>query len=430
MSTPAAPAAAPAATDAPPANPNIHLPDGVKVDASHSADAFFPDGRTPDSAPPPKPDPANPGAAAAAPPAKADPKAPVSAVASKLLKKELVAAPKPDAAPVENPEDKLALDDKAHAHTRTTFDKLKGITKGLRDQVIAREEEAKKLKGQLEALPKITGDTSPEEVIRLRQEHKAFSERLMLLDLKNHPDFQRQYLLPKSEALGAAGELLKAANITVDVAQLVNLPRAEFGKAVSDAAAKLPTFDQIDFAENMRKAYALSQGEREAMGKAEGTLQSIRQQNQQRNVTTFNRVWGKVSAQTGEHLVKLDIPDGAAADEKTAIESYNAAIGSLQENAQRIATGQLGEEEIAAAAIKAAAYDLHTGHVMPRLLADYEKLAAYANELHGELQALRGRNPNRDQVHGGDPGNGPKPEEMSHGEAADHFYSRQGQTGR
>ncbi len=405
---PAATPPAPSITDHRGASRNSNvLPEGVKVDHSHSADAFF-EAHQAANAPVPIVA-ANPSAApviptpiAQAPVAASPEPTPVPAkgsLAEKLAAKSKPAAPVAPVVPVtgaKNPEDEITLASSYSAPAHESFSKIKTITVGLRDQLNAAREEARQLKEQVAAAKSSVVVPDTAEIERLRAEHKTMSDRLALVDLREHPKFQAEFLQPQSQALQAAAELLVAGGVSgVDVSSLLLKPRADFGKAVSEAASKLSDFDRTDFAENMRKAWTLNENSKAALSKSREIYGAMRNQSESSQRAAFDKTWGKAAGQVAEHIVELEVPDNANEATRTEIEQYNAAFKGLRTVAEQRAFGPASAEVVSENAIKSAAYDFHIQKAMPRLMQEFNELLTLNRAMAAQLQAVRDRNPNR-----------------------------------
>lgn len=349
------------------------------------------------------------------------------AFVAKFLPKKSAAPeePAPAAAPVASgdPEDLIEFPE-GKAPRSEQWKQLKGITKSERAARAAAEERARSLEAQLQAAKTPAPDAT--EVETLRKQAKEMSDRLMLVDLQAHPKFKEQFVEPRNQALHEASQLLKANGIEgVNVAELLGKPRAEFGKAVSEAAAKLNDFDKVDFAEHMRKALNLDQGSRQALEKSRETYQALSSNDQGRQRTAFAQTWDKTVGRLAEHNVELEVPATASSDERSAIEAYNASFKGLRSQAEKIALSPMAVEEVSTAAIKAAAYDHHINHVVPMLGKHLQGLMDNNRALASQLTAIRAKNPNRDQKHvpaGGD--HGPDPSKMTHEQAAEYYSTK------
>src|SRR4029077_18319455 len=108
------------------------------------------------------------------------------------------------------------------------------------------------------AAPIVDGMTI-EEIEGLKAREKAASDRLLVMDLENHPNFKAQYIEPKNAEVARANELLAAHGVKGDITTLLSKPRSELGKAVAEMVKDLPDFDRVEVAESVRKAYGLEQ---------------------------------------------------------------------------------------------------------------------------------------------------------------------------
>lgn len=366
------------------------LPESVKlpeVKSDYGASEFWKD----EEAPAPK----------VAEPAKVDPvqepetKVPtlVDRLAAKTKPVEAAPAPKVEVPKIDNPEDKLALDPKSSPKARENFENLRTITKGLRDQLIAKDREISEAK----AKPVVAaGAVDHAETERLKAENKAMSDKLLLIDTKNHPVFQNQYVAPRKEALAAATELLKANGKDADLAALIEKPRGEIGKALQEILKDVPSFDQSEISANVQKAYQLAQSEKSALANAEQVNGAIQKHDSATYSKAFDATWNKVVGDVTDILQPVDIPAGVPATARAAIEEYNKAMGSLQSNARQIATGAATHESIADASIRAAAYDLHVKHVLPRIGVEIAEMQGVIRGLTKEVEGYRSRNPNKE----------------------------------
>lgn len=324
---------------------------------------------------------------------------PVGSLAAKLAaakKPAPVDAPKADVPlPVEDPIAKAEAEFKAHNPKWKPADGWNTVKSALQ----AQKERTAQLEKDLEAAkarasaPVLAG-LSVGEIEQLKQREKEASDRLMLVDLENHPAFRAQYVEPKQSEIARANELLSAHGIKTDVASLLQKPRSELGKAVSELVKDLPDFDRVEVADAVRKAHQLDQGAKQALGNSKELQKGLQAQTVQRQREAFARRWAPVSAALGEHIIELEIPAEATPAERASIEDYNNSLKSLRTKAEEIAFSPLGDEAIAEAAMKAAAYDFHIGKAMPRILSEYEIVVNMNRQLVEELRAIKGRNPN------------------------------------
>ena len=430
---PAAPAAVPPAENTNPYRGPV-LPEsaGIQPNLHHDASEFF--DRKP-AAPAAIAEPVKP---AEAPKEEVKPKqevvspdeidSPMLRALEKKSKPASAAAPaQPTATPTnDNPEDKIELASNAHTSTKDQFKSLKTITRDLRGQLIQAQDRERSLQEQLKSHATAQPVQENPDIERMKAEHKAMSDRLALVDLQSHPTFQQQYVQPKSQSLNEAQQLLEANGIKdVDVASLLNKPRAEFGKAVSEAAKNLSPYDQTDFANNMRKAWELEQGSRSALAKSKELMNGLTQQNGVRQRGAFEKTWSSVAGSVNEHIVELEALPTATPEERAAIDSYNQSIKNLRVNAEKLALNPMDEEGVSKAAIKAAAYDFHIAHAMPRLEQEMNALLKIVRDQASELKAIRSRNPNADRSHAAAFSSGhADPSKMDAKEAAEYFFNK------
>lgn len=389
--------------------------------ASHDSDAgaLFGD----------KPDAGNNGAAPAGgsgggatetPPAEsksADAKGDKSSAFGKFGTKPTAPAKPADTTPAasDNPEDKINLGDKASGDTRKHFDSLKGITKTLRTDIAARDARIKELEAKA-----ASGTATPADYEKLKSEHKALSDRLAVVDLQSHPDFAKRFGEPKAKLIGGLNTVLADNKVDgVDLPSLLNKPRPEFAKTVSEIAAKLPAFEQQAFLSDMRQLYTLegeAKGELARAGEISAALQKKTEADQR---AAFAKTWGTLDFNS-DGLEALEIPADASAEEKASIEAYNAGIKGIRTAAEGIAFGKMDEAGVATAATKAAAFDFMRSHAIPRMEAEFSKARALIASLTEEVKALKA---NRSGTGGGGGGGGGS-EEESHEAAASAAFRK------
>lgn len=424
--TPSAPLAAPVAPPAPPTAPPVVarnvLPEGLKVDLRHDAGdhyAKFEAERKASVAAAPAP-------VVAPVEAKVDPvPEPKPGIADRLQRK--VAAPiepKVDAKPVPDalPEDKLNFES-PDSKKSAQWKELHGITKGLRDQLIQAGEREARIKSDLETA---RSATNAAELEQLKKDNEAMSKRLMVVNLQEHPKFHSEFIAPRDQALANAQELLAANEIKdVQVSALLDKPRSEFGKAVSEVAKGLSSFDQTEFAEAMRKAYALKQQSDQALAKSKDVYQALRSQTDGLHKKAFEEVANRALANIGEHAVELEVTDPKNEEAVRLVNSYNNDFKAIRANAEKLALGATTPQAVAEAAFMAEAYKFHIKHVQPALLSDYNQLRQINAGLIAEIQAMRSTNPKR-QIRGASaPGDGGvDPYKMDAHQAAEFFHGK------
>lgn len=445
---PVAPSPNPAPTPEPAVSkgalPNNGLPDSAvfQPKPDNGVDKFFDEHQRRNSGAPAAPAVAQVPAAVAAPKPEHAPAAPKAddpkptSIAQRLAAKHKAPAPAQAAEPIapapgSNPEDNLALySDVADPKPNTPaaqWREMKTITKGLRDQVILKDQKIHDLEAQIAAAKSGTATPDDAEIARLREEHRQMSDKLAIFDLREHPDFRRTVLEPKEAALAEASAILKASGVDVDPAALLHKSsKVEFLKSMGEAIKTLSVPEQYEATQLLRTAYDFQQKEAVMSAKARETYGALRQQGTDRQKRIFEQTWMRASAPITEHLVELEVPDNATPEQRKDVEDFNKSVQGLRNSAEQIAFGTSDPEGVANAAIKAAAYDLHVQKVLPRVLSEYEGLLKLNAQMAEQLKAIRDRNPNRAGAPAGVSAGGPSdPQDvrnMSHEAAADALY--------
>ncbi|MDE2102732.1 MAG: hypothetical protein KGL39_36140 [Patescibacteria group bacterium] len=438
---PVAPAAAPAAPvspamPAPTPRPSSSLPTGISVNHNYDPGELYEKHVEANRPVKPAAAPAAPASAAPAPEKPAAAAAPVteapkkddaiSQLADRYLPKSATpeaAAPPAEPGPEANPEDRLSLSKDASPKAHESFAALKTVSKGLRDQLIARDRELTDLKGEVEKLRSGAVPVETPELVKLKAEHEAMSKRLMVLDLQSHPRFQQEFIEPRNAAETEARAILQAHGQDANIDAILNKSGPEFRKAISEIAAKLPTtLDQADFANAMRTAQALKQ-------KADSAVQNASQLNQTLKAQTsegFKKAFDEVSAKAFSQMTlsELHAPAGAPPEAIAEVEAFNNGFRALRGNAEKLALGASAPQDIAAAAIRAAAFDFQSKHVMPMVMKSIQAKDARIAELEAQLTGLRARNPNHALGVAAPGADGMDPTKMDNKQAAEYFYNK------
>lgn len=400
MPTTTAPASAPGTPPvAEPAKPEPQAnapapepkPNPAKAAAEATAKAIR-DTFTPKPAPAPAPEPEKKAEPAPEPkPAETPP------VKSSILSRK-TAAPKPAepaAAPEGDlPETKLELAGDASESSKKNFSALRKITHDLRGELSGKAKEIADLQAQLTAhRTAAPGDAA--ELQRLRDEHKALSERLAIVDLASHPDFARQYTQPKQQAIGEASEVLKYnGQDGVDMVALLAKPQKDFNAAVAQLTEKMNSMDATTVQTTLRTAYRIQASEREALSKAGDLSRQLGEKSAAQNRQAFDESWGNLG-DSGQFLVELESAPDATAEDKQTVADYNKAVQGVRQSAERYAFGQTNPRQAAAIAQKAAILDFLTANGLPRMQVEFDRIVALNHQLASELAGLKkARSPN------------------------------------
>lgn len=225
------------------------------------------------------------------------------------------------------------------------------------------------------------------DIAKLKAELQASNDRLAVLDVTNHPDFRRQFTEPKAKALAAAKALItdNAVEGAPDVSALLDKPRAEFSKAITEAAQKLPLFDQADFMQNAREAYRLNAEEKSQLSNAAELRQQLQAKAAQQERSAFEESRTEFSTRVPE----LPIPADATPERAAEIKTYNQAREAAFAEAERFTFGKATPREVANIATRAAALELVASHVLPMTQRDLKQATALISQLTGELAAIK-----------------------------------------
>jgi hypothetical protein len=335
---------------------------------------------------------------------------------------------KPEAAkPAEKPavdlsqdaEEKLQLHSNASPETVAGWKSIKEINKQLRSKASEVEAEAARVKAELAELRQRVPD--PTEVDRLRKEHEAATKRLAELDLRSHPEFRRQYVEPKEKLAGEIATLLQDNAVEgVDLGAILNKPRADFAKSVSEVADRLNDFDRTAFMGSMREMYRIQQEEGQALSKAGELSASLQKRTQDQQRAAFEEVYKEGTS----HLQPFEVAADAPTEERAAAEAYNKSLAGIRERAEQAAFGRLGEKDVAKIALKAATLDHFFEHAVPHIEREIGKRDELIASLQKELQGLKAQTPGNEFNGGTSTGGSNKLEEMGLEDAVKATFRR------
>ena len=286
--------------------------------------------------------------------------------------------------------DKMELGEKASDNARTNFAKLREVAKQERLAKAALEKQLADLKAQQETLAKAAPqDTAEQE--RLRAEHKAMADRLALVDLKNHPDYVRQYEVPKTAALAEAKEVLDYNEIPANLESLMGKSLKEFSAEVSKLTKDMNSMDATAVQTSLRNAWKINNDAASALSKSQELAKALSEKAAHAQKQAVEKVWGTFK-EAESILAKRPVPEGATPEELAEITSYNEAVRGLRSNYERNAFGRMTEEETARMALKATTFDFIQTHgvkMMDRAYKSMEARAVAAEKQLAELKAAR-----------------------------------------
>jgi hypothetical protein len=302
------------------------------------------------------------------------------------------AAPKPEpakTAEAEWPHEKAELPANASPEAKQNFANLKASMK--KDWLA--EKNARAQAEQQLATYRTAQPADQTKLTELQTQLQAAHDRLMILDTQNHPDFVKQYVAPKTQALTAATEVLAYNNIELDAAGLLAKPLKDFSAAVAEATKNMNSMDANTVQSELRNAYRLAGEERKALANAGDLHKAIQSKAAQAARDAFEAVTKEMSG--SDFLARFETPEGASPEEKAANDAYNSGVDGIRASAEKYAFGKLDEKAVGSLAYKGAMLDFMQSHVVPRLSAEYAKLKASHGELLEQLKAVKGdRAPN------------------------------------
>lgn len=286
--------------------------------------------------------------------------------------------------------DRMELGEKASDNARTNFAKLREVAKQERLAKAALERQLADLKTQQETLAKAASPDAAEQE-RLRAEHKAMADRLALVDLKNHPDYVRQYEVPKTAALAEAKEVLDYNEIPANLESLMGKPLKEFSAEVSKLTKDMNSMDATAVQTSLRNAWKINNDATSALSKSQELAKALSEKSAHAQKQAVEKVWGTFK-EAESILAKRPVPEGATPEELAEITSYNEAVQGLRSNYERNAFGRMTEEETAKMALKATTFDFIQTHgvkMMDRAYKGMEARALAAEKQLNELKAAR-----------------------------------------
>lgn len=320
-------------------------------------------------------------------------------------KKEAPAAGDPPAPPVGDPpappkpaepkagDPPAAPDPFAHIKqpdgmSETSVTGWKALKTEAANKISAAEKKYNDALAELDTLKKAT-PADVADITRLKADLQAAHDRLAVLDVTSHPDFQKQFSVPKKRALEDAQSLLTDNTVegAPDVVGLLAKPRAEFSKVISELAAKMPVYDQAAFTTSMREAYRLHSEEKGALSRSGELAQQLQAKTAQQQRQAFEATWKEFDGK----VKPLPMPENATNEQRAEVQAYNEALAGIKATAEKNAFGRLDERGVADLAAKAAALDFVATRAMPRLEREFNNARTLIKELTDELAAIKGK---------------------------------------
>jgi hypothetical protein len=382
------------------------------ADVSHldAASKFFAGSTEPSAAPAPEPAPAT-------PPAKAAPPPPVAAVLKSAQKAAPAAEPAP--APTVEEIDKGLVAPREDSKSRAGWDELK-----------KRANEERKLRLELEhklkSAPQVStvDEATKARLAELETQNKTYSERLKVLDLKQHPEFVSKYVEPANTAKAAMESIAKTDEVEVNVSEMLSMKGKALNAAVSEVMEKMTPYARVKFQSALDAYFSAQTGAEQALAQADQTLQTLRQTGGAKSRASFDEVAKNYS----EAFLPAQVDEKAADTDKQAAAAYNAALAAIGKQAETYAFGQIDERGVADLSHKAALYEFTMQHGIPRIAALYDAALtsrdARIAELEMQVKGLTGASPSVSSGAGLPSGSDAPPSNESHLAAAQRYFGR------
>jgi hypothetical protein len=386
-------------------SPNTPPADAGGDDHRAAADKFF---AAPSAEPPAAP--------ASTPPAEPT-KAPVTDPLAAILKSAQKA---PATAPTEPP----ALDeiDKGlqappdNAKSRAGWDELK-----------KRANEERKLRLELEqklksAPASTVDDATKSRIAELEAQNKAFSEKIKVFDLKNHPEFITRFVQPAETAKQALVNIAKTDEVEVNVNELLSMKGKALNSAVSEAMEKMTPYARVKFQSALDAYFSAETGAEQALSQADETLKTMKTSGGARSRASFDDV-AKSYADT---FLPAMVDEKSADTAKAAATAYNDALGKVAAQAEMYAFGAIDERGAADVAHKAALYEFTMQHGIPRIASMYNDALASRDakiaELEKQVKGLTAASPSLSGGAGAQSASDAPPANETHLSAAQRYF--------
>lgn len=269
----------------------------------------------------------------------------------------------------------------------------KALKKEAAEKVTAAERKAAEALAKLEQASK-AAPHDVAEVERTKSELKELRDKLAVLDLQSHPDFNRQFVEPKRKALTEAKTLLEANGVEnlPDFTALMTKSQKEFSATVSELAAKMPAYDQGAFVSSMREAYRLQGEEKGALSKAS----ELKAQLEAKSAAAARNAYEEVKTNVASKVPQIEVPPNATPEKIAEVSAYNKAREAAIAEAERFSFGKATEKEIAEVSFRAAMLKPLAEHIIPSLQREVKARDSHIAALTAELEAIRGaKNPGK-----------------------------------
>jgi hypothetical protein len=261
--------------------------------------------------------------------------------------------------------------------------------KSWREQAKKEINDAKNEKAVLAAKLKTYETATPadtEKAARLEAQLKDVQDRLAVHDLRSHPDFVKQYIEPKKNALKEAAEIVAYnGKEGVNLSAVLEKPLKDFNAEVSKITEGMNGMDATSVQTALRQAYKLANEEKGALSKA-GELKAGLEA---KAAAVARQAFEEGRGEFTSRVPAMEIPAGASEEKIAEINGYNQARIEAIAEAEKFTFGKMSEREVAGIATRAASLNLVAHHVIPGLQRDLKRSNDLLAEATAELAAIK-----------------------------------------
>jgi hypothetical protein len=258
-----------------------------------------------------------------------------------------------------------------------------------REQAKKEINEARNEKAALAAKLKTYETATPadnEKTARLEARTKELEDKLAIFDIKSHPDFVKQYVEPRRNALKEAGEIVAYnGKEGVDLNAILELPQKDFNAKVSELTKDMNGMDATTVQSALRQAHKLTAEEKGALSQAG----ELKKQLESKAAFAARQGFEESKTEFTSRIPEMAIPEGADADKIAEVNAYNSARQAALVEAEKFTFGKMSEREVAGIATRAASLNLVAHHVLPAMQRDLKRSNELLAQATAELAAIK-----------------------------------------
>lgn len=252
----------------------------------------------------------------------------------------------------------------------TDWKTLKTISKEARTKAYQLEQQLATATKAMEELKKTApvDEATKARIGDLETQNKVLSERLKVLDLRSHPEFEQKFLRPLKSAKQAITALFKTEEIDADIEEMLSLKGRKFNEAASEILERLTPIARVKFQKSLDQIIEAQTGADDALQQADEFLKTAHTTNGARSRAAFDQVGAQFQGLFVPAVVDEKADDAA----KASAAEYNAALANVGKQAEQLAFGQIDERGAASMAHRAALFDFVIEKGIPRIGTIYQ----------------------------------------------------------